>query len=79
MFRQEFEMSTNCKKAETMFKRFAKKFPRAWEVWGGMFEYMLENGEEHEECPGWSLWLYVDEQFETHYMAIVLTDKAQEL
>ena len=48
-------------------------------MWGGMFEYMLEKGEEHEEDPGWSLWLYVDEQFGTHYMAIVLTDECQKL
>ena len=79
MFRQTFESNTECKNVKTMFNRFAKKYPRAWEVWGGMFEYMLEKGEEHEEDPGWSLWLYVDEQFGTHYMAIVLTDECQKL
>ena len=77
MFRQEFEISTDCKKTETLFKRFSKKFPKAWEVWGDLFRWMLETGKEHYEDIGWSLWLYVDD--ETHYKAIVLTDKAQEL
>ena len=48
-----------------------------------MFKYMLENDIEHEEetenGKGWSLWLYVDEQFNTHYMAIVLTDQCQKI
>jgi hypothetical protein len=78
-FRQEFEMTTDCKKVETMFNRFSQKNPEAWDVWGGMFEYMLENGKEHCEEEGWSLWLYIDEQFGTHYMAIVLTDERQKI
>lgn len=83
MFRQDFEMTADCKKVETMFTRFSKKYPEAWEVWGEMFKYMLENDIEHEEetenGKGWSLWLYVDEQFNTHYMAIVLTDQCQKI
>lgn len=79
MFRQSFEMSAACKSVKTLFNRFAKKYPAAWEVWGEMFDYMLEKGEEHEEAPGWSLWLYVDEQFSSHYMAIVLTDECQKI
>ena len=78
-FRQTFEMSADCKKVETMFNRFSKKNPEAWSIWGGMFEYMVENGQEHCEDKGWSLWLYIDEQFETHYMAIVLTDESQKI
>ena len=35
MFRQDFEMTSDCKKVETMFTRFSKKYPEAWEVWGG--------------------------------------------
>lgn len=79
MFRQYFETTEDCKKPQTMFKRFAKKFPEAWEVWGELFEYMLDNGIQHEEESGWALWLDIDEQFSTHYMAIVLTDPAQEI
>ena len=79
MFRQCFEMETDCKKAETMFKRFSKKYPEAWEVWGEIFQWMLENGMEHYEDYGWALWLYIDEQFGTHYMAIVLTDECQKI
>lgn len=79
MFRQCFELTENCKKPQTMFKRFAKKFPKAWEVWGELFEYMLENGLESQGENGWQLWLYTDEQFSTHYMAIVLTDPVQEI
>lgn len=78
-FRQEFEMITDCKKATTMFKRFSVRYPEAWKVWGEMFEYMLENGIEHEEETGWSLWLFVDEQLGTHYMAIVLTDECKKI
>ena len=78
-FRQAFEMTADCKKVETMFNRFSKKNPEAWEVWGGMFEYMLETGKEHCGEDGWSLWLYIDEQFGTHYMAIVLTDECQKI
>lgn len=78
-FRQEFEMTANCKKVTTLFNRFSVRYPEAWKVWGEMFEYMLENGIEHEEEPGWSLWLYVDEQFGTHYMAIVLSDECQKI
>lgn len=80
-FRQTFELEADCKKVETMFNRFSKKHPGAWEVWGGMFEYMLDNGIEHEEEreQGWALWLYVDEQFGTHYMAIVLTNEEQKI
>ena len=78
-FRQTFEMTADCKKVETMFNRFSKKHHEAWEVWGGMFEYMLENGKEQWEEEGWSLWLYIDEQFGTHYMAIVLTDEGQKI
>ena len=79
MFRQEFEMSTNCKKVKTMFNRFSKKYSEAWEVWGEMFEYMLENGIEHMEETGWSLWLCVDKDFNQHYMAVVLTDECQKI
>lgn len=80
MFRQEFEMCTNCKKVKTMFNRFSKKYSEAWEVWGEMFEYMLENGIEHmEENFGWSLWLCVDKDFNHHYMAVVLTDECQKI
>lgn len=83
MFRQDFEMIVDCKKVATMFNRFAKKYPEAWEVWGEMFNYMLENGIEHEEetenGKGWSLWLDIDEQFNTHYMAIILTDENQKI
>lgn len=80
-FRQCFELETECKSAKTALKRFAKKYPAAWEVWGEMLEYMLTNGIEHEEekACGWSLWLYVDEQIGTHYLAIVLTDEAQRI
>lgn len=78
-FRQCFEMETDCAKAKTMFKRFEKKYPDAWAVWGEMFECMLESGKEHEEESGWALWLYTDEQFGTHYMAIVLTDAGQKI
>ena len=43
MFRQEFEMVADCKKkATTMFRRFEKKYPEAWCVWGEMFEYALK-------------------------------------
>lgn len=80
MFRQEFEISTDCKKATTMFRRFEKKYPEAWNVWGEMFEYMLENNIEHmEEKNEWSLWLYVDEDLGTHYMTIVLLDVGQKI
>lgn len=79
MFRQCFEMETDCKKASTVFNRFAKKYPEAWEIWGEEFQYMLEQGEEHEQGNGWALWLYIDEQFGTHYMAIVLTDESQKI
>ena len=80
-FRQTFELEADCKKAETMFNRFAKKYPDAWYVWGEMFEYMLSNGIEHEEEreQGWALWLYIDEHFGTHYMAIVLTNEEQKI
>lgn len=78
-FRQTFEMTADCKKASTMFSRFSKKYPEAWSVWGEMFEYMLENGEDHEGEAGWSLWLDTDEQIGTHYMAIVLTDECQKI
>ena len=76
-FRQCFEMAAECKKVTTMFNRFSKKYPEAWEVWGEVFEYMLENELEHYGDDGWTLWLYDDD--DTHYMAIVLTDKAQEI
>lgn len=79
MFRQCFEMTADCKNPKTMFSRFAKKYPDAWDVWGGMFEYMLENGLENQGEDGWHLWLYIDEQFNTHYMAIVLTDPCQKI
>lgn len=80
MFRQEFEISTDCKKSTTMFRRFEKKYPEAWNVWGEMFEYMLENNIEHmEEKNEWSLWLYVDEDLGTHYMTIVLLDVGQKI
>lgn len=80
MFRQEFEVSIDCKKATTMFKRFAKKYPEAWSVWGEMFEYMLENNIGHiGEKNEWSIWLYVDEDLGTHYMAIVLLDEGQKI
>lgn len=79
MFRQEFELSATCKKVQTIFTRFKKKFPAVWEVWGELFECMYNNGQEHCEDIGWSLWLYIDEQFGTHYMAVVLTDEAQKL
>lgn len=80
-FRQCFELAADCKKASTMFNRFEKKYPEAWEIWGETFEYMLENGKDHleERDGGWSLWLYVDEQLGTHYMAIVLTDEVQKI
>lgn len=83
-FRQDFELETNCKNVETAFNRFAKKYSKAWEVWGEMFEYMNENGLEHQEeidkeNGGWSLWLYQDEQFGTYYLAIVLTSEEQKL
>lgn len=78
-FRQCFEMTADCKNSKTMFNRFAKKFPDAWDVWGEMFEYMAEHGKEHEEENGWCLWLYLDEQFGTNYMAIVLTDVNQKI
>ena len=77
-FRQNFEMQTNCKTVRTMFKRFARKYPRAWSVWGELFEYMFEHNIEHMEEAGWCLWLYWDME-DVQYMAIVLTDKAQEL
>lgn len=80
MFRQEFEISTDGKKSTTMFRRFEKKYPEAWNVWGEMFEYMLENNIEHmEEKNEWSLWLYVDEDLGTHYMTIVLLDVGQKI
>lgn len=83
MFRQNFEMTTDCKKVQTMFTRFSKKYPNAWEAWGEMFEYMLENNLDHveevENGKGWSLWLDSDEQFDTKYMAIVLTDECQRI
>lgn len=81
-FRQEFEMETTCKKVGTAFKRFAKRYPKAWEVWGEVFEGMYEQGLEHtgerdETYGGWSLWLYVEDN--EVYMAIVLTDEGQQL
>ena len=81
MFRQSIELKTECKHAKTALKRFAKKYPAAWEVWGEMFESMLENGIEHEKekACGWSMWLNVDEQIGPHYPAIVLTDEAQRI
>lgn len=79
MFRQCFEITENCKKPQTMFNRFSWKHRKAWEVWGGLFEYMLENGLESMGEDGWHLWLYTDEQGDTHYMAIVLTDAEQEI
>ena len=80
MFRQEFEMSVECKKATTMFRRFAKKHRAAWNVWGEVFEYMLENNLEHmEEEKTWSLWLYADSELGTHYMSIVLLDEGQKI
>ena len=79
MFRQCFEMNADCKNPQTMFSRFAKKYPDAWDVWGETFEYMLENGLESQGEDGWHLWLYIDEQFNAHYMAIVLTDPGQKI
>lgn len=80
-FRQSFELEADCKRAQTMLDRFARKYPEAWYVWGEMFQYMLEHGEEHEEDKeqGWSLWLYADEQFGTHYMALVITNEEQKI
>lgn len=80
MFKQEFEISIDCKKSATMFRRFENKYPEAWNVWGETFEYMLENNIEHmEEKNEWSLWLYIDEELGTHYMAIVLLDESQKI
>lgn len=39
----------------------------------------LDHVEEMENGKGWSLWLDADEQFDTKYMAIVLTDECQRL
>lgn len=76
-FRQCFEMTAECKKITTMFSRFSKRYPKAWEVWGDAFEYMSENGLEHFGDVGWTLWLYDD--MDTRYMAIVLTDEDQRI
>ena len=83
-FRENFELETSCKNVETAFRRFEKKFGKAWEVWGETLVYMAENGIAHMEeidkdFGGWSLWLYQDEQFEWYYIAIVLTDETQKL
>lgn len=79
-FRQEFEISADCKKSTTMFRRFEKKYPEAWNVWGEMFKYMLENNIEHmEEKKEWSLWLYINEDTNSHYMAVVLMDKEHKI
>lgn len=52
MFRQNFELDTQCKNTNTLFKRFSNKFPRAWEVWDEMFIYMKENNLDHVEEAG---------------------------
>lgn len=80
MFRQEFEMETDCKKVKTVFNRFKKKYPAAWEIWGETLEYMGENNIEHiEEKNNYSLWVYSDEDFGTHYIAIILLDECQKI
>ena len=78
-FRQCFELTENCKKPQTMFRRFEKKYPKAWEVWGGLFEYMLANELDSMGEKGWQLWLQTDEEARTHYMSIVLTDPQQRI
>lgn len=78
-FRQCFELTENCKKPQTMFRRFAKKHPQAWEVWGELFEYMLANELDSMGEKGWQLWLQTDEDSQTHYMSIVLTDPQQRI
>lgn len=40
----------------------------------------VKNNLEHmEEEKEWSLWLYVDEELGTHYMAIILLDECQKI
>ena len=77
MCRQSFEFSTTCKKVSTLFERFEKAFPEVWEIWGDLFLYMNEKNIDHLEEDGWALWLYIDMDFNSHYMAVVLTSEEQ--
>lgn len=61
---QEFEYQTTCKNLETALKRFQKKYPKCFEIWGELVEYMARNGQEVDnaitEC-GYCINVNVDE------------------
>ena len=64
---QEVAFETDCKNLKTALKRFEKKHPNVFEVWGEHFEYMIQNGQIYDDAKndaGYVLWAIQDDD---HY------------
>lgn len=81
---QEFEFETTCKNLETALKRFQKKYPKCFEIWGEQLEYMARNGQEVDkaitEC-GYCLNVNVDYGFGGYffYFDVQIYDEGQRI
>lgn len=75
-----YEMVTECKSYETAMRRFAKKYPEAYEVWSEQFDWMHENGKDFDSdnimADGsrnndWSWALHLDEDEGSYYICVI--------
>ena len=46
---QEIEFETDCKKLTTALRRFQKKYPEVYNVWGEFLKWMIETGQEKDD------------------------------
>lgn len=75
---QEIEFETDCKNLSTALRRFGKKYPEAFEVWGEHFAWMIENGQQLDDCKescGYVVWAIQDE--EHFYFCFIAFDESQ--